>query len=175
MCSCNKPKGRNCIVLMQQPFFPEDLPLSDCRITCLLHETSLCQARLTFAAMLYHSQDQRATMPGPSRVQCITFGAPLLGDVKLQRYIGDQGWQGDFLQMVARHDIVPRMLVSKQKGGHLAVLYAARCPCRQGCTCSWACRCTDLTGKWQQWHQRATLIDITSSLASFAQRHHCCH
>ncbi|KAK9790573.1 hypothetical protein WJX73_001224 [Symbiochloris irregularis] len=85
--------------------------------TCLFSGHSLGGAIACLAAITCKvSSDQRATAPAPSRLQCITFGAPLVGDDQLQRYIGDKGWQGDFIQMVSRHDIVPRMLVSKQKG-----------------------------------------------------------
>lgn len=50
-------------------------------------------------------------------VFCITFGVPLIGDALLQDCIhGQFGWGKDFLHIVARHDIVPRILLSKFAG-----------------------------------------------------------
>ncbi|KAK9809597.1 hypothetical protein WJX73_006366 [Symbiochloris irregularis] len=85
--------------------------------TCLFVGHSLGGALACLAAIDCKAwKQQRASAPSPARVQCITFGAPLIGDYNLQRYINEAGWQHDFLQVCSRHDIVPRMLISKHKG-----------------------------------------------------------
>ncbi|KAK2984063.1 hypothetical protein RJ640_012014 [Escallonia rubra] len=43
-------------------------------------------------------------------VICITFGSPLLGNKSLSRAILQERWGGNFWHVVARHDIVPRLL-----------------------------------------------------------------
>jgi len=43
---------------------------------------------------------------------CITFGCPLVGDVRLVEAVGRENWAGNFCHMVSKHDIVPRMLLA---------------------------------------------------------------
>eukprot|EP00253_Pinus_taeda_P015146 PITA_15146 len=43
---------------------------------------------------------------------CITFGCPLVGDVNLVEAVGRENWAGNFLHVVSKNDIVPRMLLA---------------------------------------------------------------
>ena len=43
---------------------------------------------------------------------CITFGAPLVGDKALRKLVLDSGWDRRIHQVVWRHDLVPRILLS---------------------------------------------------------------
>ena len=43
---------------------------------------------------------------------CITFGAPLVGDKALRKLVLDSGWDKRIHQVVWRHDMVPRILLS---------------------------------------------------------------
>ncbi|KAK9809541.1 hypothetical protein WJX73_010756 [Symbiochloris irregularis] len=83
--------------------------------TCLCTGHSLGGAVACLAALHCKAQRQQHD-PAPPRVQCITFGAPLIGGLKLQKHVKLQGWQCDFLHVVSRHDIVPRILISKSEG-----------------------------------------------------------
>ena len=47
-----------------------------------------------------------------ANVACITFGAPLVGDRALRKLVLDSGWDGRMHQVVWRHDMVPRILLS---------------------------------------------------------------
>ena len=40
----------------------------------------------------------------------------MLGDLKLQRMIEQGNWRKDFLHIIMRHDVVPRILLAKLKG-----------------------------------------------------------
>jgi hypothetical protein len=46
---------------------------------------------------------------------CITFGCPLVGDANLVEAAGRENWAGNFLHVVSKHDIVPRMLLAPLK------------------------------------------------------------
>jgi len=41
---------------------------------------------------------------------CITFGCPLVGDVRLVEAVGRENWAGNFCHVVSKHDIVPQIL-----------------------------------------------------------------
>ncbi|XP_059077752.1 protein EDS1B-like [Cryptomeria japonica] len=43
---------------------------------------------------------------------CITFGSPLVGDVRLEEAIGRENWSGKFCHVVAKNDIVSRILLA---------------------------------------------------------------
>jgi len=43
---------------------------------------------------------------------CITFGCPLVGDVNLVEAVGRENWAGNFLHVVSKNDIVPRILLA---------------------------------------------------------------
>jgi hypothetical protein len=43
---------------------------------------------------------------------CVTFGCPLVGDVRLHEAVGRENWAGNFCHVVSQHDIVPRMLLA---------------------------------------------------------------
>jgi len=43
---------------------------------------------------------------------CVTFGCPLVGDVRLGEAIDRENWAGNFCHVVSKHDIVPRMLLA---------------------------------------------------------------
>ncbi|KAF8411737.1 hypothetical protein HHK36_004295 [Tetracentron sinense] len=43
-------------------------------------------------------------------VLCITFGSPLLGNESLSKAILRERWGGNFVHVVSKHDIVPRLL-----------------------------------------------------------------
>ncbi|WJX47791.1 Lipase-like pad4 [Trifolium repens] len=43
-------------------------------------------------------------------VMCITFGSPLLGNKSLSQAISKDRWGGNFIQVVSKHDIMPRLL-----------------------------------------------------------------
>jgi len=43
---------------------------------------------------------------------CITFGSPLVGDVRLVEAVGRENWANNFCHVVSKHDIVPRMLLA---------------------------------------------------------------
>lgn len=47
-----------------------------------------------------------------SDVTCIAFGAPLVGDKSLAKLVLDSGWHKRIHQIVWRHDMVPRILLS---------------------------------------------------------------
>ena len=47
-----------------------------------------------------------------SDVACITFGASLVGDKALAKLVVDSGWHKRIHQIVWRHDMVPRILLS---------------------------------------------------------------
>ena len=49
-------------------------------------------------------------------VACITFGAPLVGGAELSRLVRSKGWDGLIHQVVWRHDLVPRVLLSLGTG-----------------------------------------------------------
>ncbi|GLJ28530.1 hypothetical protein SUGI_0561320 [Cryptomeria japonica] len=53
--------------------------------------------------------EKRMKNPSPF---CITFGSPLVGDVRLGEAIARQDWCGRFCHVVSQHDIVPRMLLA---------------------------------------------------------------
>ena len=48
-----------------------------------------------------------------SSIQCVTFGAPQVGDAALGRRVRSAGWEGQFLNVVHRGDIVPRLLTAR--------------------------------------------------------------
>uniref|UniRef100_A0A5B7B1P6 Putative lipase-like PAD4 n=1 Tax=Davidia involucrata TaxID=16924 RepID=A0A5B7B1P6_DAVIN len=50
----------------------------------------------------------------PLSVLCITFGSPLLGNESLSRAIVQERWGGNFWHVVAKNDIVPRLLLAPQ-------------------------------------------------------------
>jgi hypothetical protein len=43
---------------------------------------------------------------------CITFGSPLVGDVRLVEAVGRENWANNFCHVVSQNDIVPRMLLA---------------------------------------------------------------
>lgn len=43
-------------------------------------------------------------------VLCITFGSPMLGNKSLSRAILQERWAGNFIHVIGKHDIVPRLL-----------------------------------------------------------------
>ncbi|WJX53749.1 Lipase-like pad4 [Trifolium repens] len=43
-------------------------------------------------------------------VMCITFGSPLLGNKSFSQAISKERWGGNFIQVVSKHDIMPRLL-----------------------------------------------------------------
>jgi len=47
-----------------------------------------------------------------SSLFCITFGCPLVGDVRLVEAVGRENWAGNFCHVVSQHDIVPRILLA---------------------------------------------------------------
>ncbi len=49
----------------------------------------------------------------PTEVMCTTFGAPFVGNDVLGDEVEHLKWQNAFLHVVNRHDIVPRLLLSK--------------------------------------------------------------
>ena len=51
-----------------------------------------------------------------ANVACITFGAPLVGGAQLSRLVRSKGWGGLIHQVVWRHDLVPRVLLSLGTG-----------------------------------------------------------
>ena len=51
-------------------------------------------------------------------VACITFGAPLVGDKALRKLVLDSGWDKRIHQVVWRHDMVPRILLSPGACAH---------------------------------------------------------
>ena len=65
-------------------------------------------------------------------VACITFGAPLVGGEQLSRLVRGKGWDGLIHQVIWRHDLVPRALLSLGTGAslitvareHVHLLYA---------------------------------------------------
>ena len=46
---------------------------------------------------------------------CCTFAAPLVGESALGKAVAANGWDAHFISVVARHDIVPRLLLSPAK------------------------------------------------------------
>ncbi|XP_059656305.1 lipase-like PAD4 [Cornus florida] len=52
------------------------------------------------------------SFPSPLSVLCITFGLPLLGNKSLSRAILQERWGGNFCHVIAKHDIVPRLLLA---------------------------------------------------------------
>ena len=50
-------------------------------------------------------------------IKCITFGAPLVGDLHLQHIVEESGWRDSVLNVVTRHDVVPRVMVANLAGG----------------------------------------------------------
>ena len=46
---------------------------------------------------------------------CCTFAAPLVGELALGKAVAENGWDAHFITVVARHDIVPRLLLSPAK------------------------------------------------------------
>ncbi|KAA8547034.1 hypothetical protein F0562_003463 [Nyssa sinensis] len=54
------------------------------------------------------------SFPSTPSVLCITFGSPLLGNESLSRAILQERWAGNFFHVVAKNDIVPRLLFSPQ-------------------------------------------------------------
>ena len=57
-------------------------------------------------------------------IKCITFGAPLVGDLHLQHIVEERGWRDNILNVVTRHDLVPRVMVANLAGGLHIVLVA---------------------------------------------------
>ena len=68
------------------------------------------------------SRQDAGEVPKSTAVYCIVFGAPFLGDVRLQRVVETKGWRRDFLNVVSRHDIVPRLLIAKLQGDNRFLL-----------------------------------------------------
>nr|UWU45039.1 phytoalexin deficient 4 [Coffea arabica x Coffea canephora] len=50
------------------------------------------------------------SLPSSFSVICVTFGSPMLGNESLSKAILQERWGGNFLHVVAQHDIVPRLL-----------------------------------------------------------------
>lgn len=51
-----------------------------------------------------------------AKVFCVTFGAPLVADAAVVELVKDRLWTQDFLHIVSRHDLVPRILIAKMQG-----------------------------------------------------------
>eukprot|EP00253_Pinus_taeda_P000837 PITA_00837 len=47
-----------------------------------------------------------------SSLFCVTFGCPLVGDVRLVEAVDRQNWAGNFCHVVSQQDIVPRILIA---------------------------------------------------------------
>ena len=58
----------------------------------------------------------------PKEVMCTTFGAPFVGNDVLGDEVERLEWQNAFLHVVNRHDIVPRLLLSKAESAPKAIL-----------------------------------------------------
>ncbi len=58
------------------------------------------------------------------QVECVTFGAPMVGDALLSREVTERGWGPGITNIVTRHDIVPRILLAAWEGGKIAGLGA---------------------------------------------------
>ncbi|KAA8531152.1 hypothetical protein F0562_005934 [Nyssa sinensis] len=56
--------------------------------------------------------DLQFMMVSSLSVLCITFGSPLLGNESLSRAILQERWGGSFCHVVAKYDIVPRLLLA---------------------------------------------------------------
>ena len=54
------------------------------------------------------------------QVECVTFGAPMVGDQDLCDKVQQLGWASDITNIVSRHDIVPRLLLAPWKAGKIA-------------------------------------------------------
>ncbi|XP_057495138.1 lipase-like PAD4 [Actinidia eriantha] len=52
------------------------------------------------------------SISSPLNVLCITFGSPLLSNESLSKFILQERWGGHFWHVVAKHDIVPRLLLA---------------------------------------------------------------
>lgn len=63
-------------------------------------------ASLTALWLLSYLQSESASIS----VLCITFGSPMLGSKSLSRAILQERWAGNFIHVIAKHDIVPRLL-----------------------------------------------------------------
>lgn len=59
----------------------------------------------------------------PLSVLCITFGSPLLGNASLSRAILRERWGGNFLHVVSKYDIMPRLLLAPIESCSAQVLH----------------------------------------------------
>ncbi|MDZ7932856.1 MAG: hypothetical protein U5N21_23585 [Rhodococcus sp. (in: high G+C Gram-positive bacteria)] len=59
------------------------------------------------------------------KVGCVTFGAPLVGNSALSTKVRRQGWTRHFLHIVAKSDIVPRLLTERDIHRHAAIALRA--------------------------------------------------
>lgn len=66
----------------------------------------------SLSALWLLSHLQSMSSPPHSSVLCITFGSPLLGNESLSRDILQERWGGNFCHVVAKHDLVPRLLLA---------------------------------------------------------------
>ena len=65
-----------------------------------------------------------------AQVECVTFGAPMIGDSKLSEEITRLEWGASITNIVTRHDIVPRILLAAWKGSKIAGLGALLVACK---------------------------------------------
>ena len=86
-----------------------------------------CQlVRYNELVRLGHPEPARCTLaprnPGRvcQQVECVTFGAPMVGDQDLCNKVEELGWAADITNIVSRHDIVPRLLLAPWKAGRIA-------------------------------------------------------
>ncbi|XP_074592513.1 lipase-like PAD4 [Curcuma longa] len=73
------------------------------------HSVGGCVASLLGLYFLCSSSVQ-PNAPTPASLLCITFGSPLIGNETLSRAILRERWGGMFCNVVAQHDIMPRLL-----------------------------------------------------------------
>ncbi|KAK9840289.1 hypothetical protein WJX74_006962 [Apatococcus lobatus] len=77
---------------------------------------SLGGAVAALAALSFLSRQRRGDFPMSTKVMCITYGAPLVGSLDLQKAVQSSGWHKNFIHAVTRHDMVPRIFIAMKEG-----------------------------------------------------------
>ena len=77
------------------------------RIIVTGHSLGGAVACLYTLSCLHHDPEMK------DKISCVTFGAPLVGDVNMARCIQMSGWTDLFQHFVYRSDVVPRLLANR--------------------------------------------------------------
>ena len=64
-------------------------------------------------------RQRHGDFPMSTKVVCITYGAPKVGSLDLQKAVQSSGWHKNFVHAVTRHDMVPRIFIAMREGDNL--------------------------------------------------------